>query len=119
MSMRSADFPTLAARLAHAAHEFARWAAIAQAVDTELPDRVTPVVVGGVSRPTEALVMARADQGITGHLADARAAAIQAVLHAERAVNAVKTAERVFTGRVCANTNVVDDATNGATELVI
>ncbi|MEO6089261.1 MAG: hypothetical protein ABIQ18_39730 [Umezawaea sp.] len=96
MSMRTADFPTVAARLRTAATTFERWALVAQAVADENPDHVPSVSVKGIQRPVEALVMARLDQGITAELYLTRAAAIQAVLQAERAIVHAEAAERAY-----------------------
>lgn len=98
MTMRTQDFPTIAARLRNAALSFERWAPVVQAVADERPAHVPPVTVKGAVRPTEALVMAREDQGITAELDAARAHAIQAVLRAEAAIVAANRAERAYSG---------------------
>ena len=98
MTMRTQDFPTIAARLRNVAETFERWAPIAQAVAEERPPHVPPVITEGVARPTEALVLAREDQGITAELEAVRMHAIQAVLNTELAVAAVGRAERTYSG---------------------
>ncbi|MEU5693884.1 hypothetical protein [Actinosynnema sp. NPDC020468] len=90
--MRTQDFPVIAARLRHAATTFERWSTHVQAVADNPPTSVPPMIVKGVPRPVEAEVIARADQGMTADLRVVRASVIQAVLHAERAV---ETADRV------------------------
>jgi hypothetical protein len=98
MGMRSQDFATVAARLRQAADAFGRWAPVADAVATEKPGHVPPVITNGAPRPTEAVVFARIDSGVADELDLARSAAIQAVLNAELASSAVRSAERAYSG---------------------
>ncbi|MGW0523031.1 hypothetical protein [Crossiella sp. NPDC003009] len=96
MSMRAETFTVIARRLCAAADRLRDWAAVADATADQHPEVVPPVVVGGVLRPTEALAMARAEQGVTNGLNAARAHAIQAVLAAEAVPAFVSAAERAL-----------------------
>lgn len=104
MSMRTASFAVIAERLRVAATTFEKWAPVVQAVADERPAHVPPVIVKGVQRPVEALVMAREDQGISEPVRRARAAAIQAVLYAEQAIFEAEQAERAYSGEQPAKT---------------
>jgi hypothetical protein len=109
--MRTAPFDDIAARLRVAASTFERWAPIVQAVADERPEAVPPVIVKGVPRPVEALVLAREEQGITRHVDRTRTAAIQAVLQAERAIVEAELAERAYSrGRALPTQRAVQTA---------
>lgn len=81
------SFVDISARLRVASARFQKWAAIADDVAEGQPESVPAVTVDGAPRPVEALVMAREAAGSTVELDRLRAAAIQAVLHAERAIH--------------------------------
>ncbi|MGO1050763.1 hypothetical protein [Crossiella sp. CA198] len=97
MTMRAEKFTVLAQRLRAAADKVEDWAAVAEATAEQHPEVVPRVVVGGALRPTEALALARVDQGVTAGLDAARAHLIQAVLAAEAVPGYVGAAERALT----------------------
>lgn len=88
------SFVDIAARLRTAAESLQEWAPIADDVADGQPEAVPAVTVDGASRPVEALVIAREAAGYTTHLDRLRAAAIQAVLHAEGAIMYAQKASR-------------------------
>lgn len=87
-------FVDIAARLRLASESLREWAPIADDVADGQPESVPAVTVGGAARPVEALVMAREAAGYRDDLDRLRAAAIQAVLHAEGAVMYAQKASR-------------------------
>lgn len=87
MSLRTADFSTLAARLRTAAATFEHWAGIVDQATDQAPPHPPAVPVAGVRRPVEDLVVARDETGLYAELDATRRHAAQAVLNAEAAIN--------------------------------
>lgn len=96
MGMRNDTFVAIAVRLSQAAELFAEWAPVADAVATDRPGHVPPVIVDGVPRPTEAVMMARVESGVAEAITATLRHAIQAVLNAEAAIHAAHRAETAF-----------------------
>jgi hypothetical protein len=98
LSMRTAPFAAITTRLHLVTTALQEWAPIVQSVADDRPESVPPETVKGVSRPVEAVALARDEQGIGAELDATRAALIQAVLYAERAAWHASRAEQRFTG---------------------
>lgn len=94
--LRSLNFVRLSERARVAVERLATVAGTADEI-ADTPPRSVPVeLVRGVRRPTEDLVCAREGSGLSVAVGRARAAAMQAVLHLERAVAACENVEQVF-----------------------
>ena len=102
MSLRAASFRDLAERLRVAHLKVSVAASALDGIATTPPGVVPRVLVEGVARPVEDLVVARESAGISPALDATRRHVIQAVLNAERAFDCATSAIASYDGQAAA-----------------